>query len=187
MDKNRALKIEKTVEIYLDHAKALMSIVPVIQKFDGKIVNKRLDTEMQKVLPKGQGVRWVTKYGWLNIELWNINNWIDGARGYTDNREHTVRCGEYETVFTADAGKWRLKAGPVIDAINKEIGRIHERANMLLDAYEKADQIRDEAAAAVEPLVAFCNKYDYEVKELLGLRFSVTNQSKDEDYSIKTY
>ena len=191
MEDIRRRRMEKTAEVYDIHAKAMRDVIPVIQKFDGKVLNKRLDTAMATVLPKGMSAKWITWCDMFTIEFHFMDNYYkDGQYSvdYTENREATVRCGRYTDVFeTTASGNWKIKAEPIINKLNERADVMESRAAAIHEAIAKADEIVAEAQAAVDPLIQFNHKYDSEIRELLGVYCTITEQGRNGNRTLSLY
>ena len=191
MEREREIVIEATASVYHQHAKAIENIIPVIEKFDGKILNKRLDTTMREAAPKGYYVKWITEYGQFKIELSNMDNRYPTGQfscGYTRNREMTVWCGTYEECLeTTEAGNWRIKAEPVVAALKKAAENAIKRCELLLDSLQNGDEIVAGMAKVCADLITYRKQYDSEVLELLGAYCTIENRSPDRNRLISTF
>ena len=194
MEDSRKALVEKTIEVYETHIKAMQAAIPEIEKFDGKMYNKRFDNAILDAVKKVDGGMWFgskTTCGILWLEFSQFNNFIRDGKysvSYTDNRETNVHAGSYETVFTTtESGRWRVKAASIVLAVNVHIKTIQARIDQLRNALAQADTIRAEAQEMATAYVNFKEKYSSEVLDILGLYFELRNISRNKDYSVKTY
>lgn len=191
MEKEREVVIEATASVYHQHAKVIEAIIPVVKKFDGKVLNKRFDDAMREVVPNEYYIKWVTEYGSFKIELSNLGNRYPVGQyscGYTRNREMTVWCGKYEECLeTTAAGNWRIKAEPVVAALEKAAENARKRCELLLDSLQNGDEIVAGMAKVCADLIAYRKQYDSEVLELLGAYCTIENRSPNRNRLIDTF
>ena len=187
MEDNRKLMMEKTAEVYDFQAKAMRDVIPVVEKFDGKVFNKRIETAMMNVLGQGYYVKWKREYSWLEIEFDYFNNWSDSGRFYTRNREAYVRFMKRAEVLESDGYHERIKAAPIIEGLKKEADRLQKKAAMIREAIENGDEIVAGMVKIAEELRTYRSQYDIEVLELLGAYCVLNNQSPDTNRAIKCW
>lgn len=199
-ESTRKTMINATAKAYREHAAALRAIVPVISKFDGKILDKRLETAMNAAaLPDGMKYHfsWSANYGEFRISAYNHNRSYKetpdtpggyACTGYIKNESICVYVGKYADVFdTTPGGKWRIRAAAIIPAIEAEANRAENDAAEVEKALENRAAMVAELQAIADQLRAFEKKYSHEARDLNGVYYSLNycGSSDTRDYSIR--
>ena len=198
MLRNRMLV--NTIRVYREHVKAMESIIPVVESFDGKVINKRFETALNEVaLPDGLKYyfSYRIEYGCFKISGYNSNRSFPNepddlgycSYSYVDNECFNVRVDKVEETMNTDTGKLRIKSGIIIQKIYECMAYNTRLADELENAMNNQDDIRKEFQEVVNQLVAFNKKYSYNVRNKLGIYYDLEyrGDSACKDYSIKTY
>ena len=188
---DRKALILKTAEIYREHAVAFEAMIPVVEKFDGKIYNKRFENSLQNAVKEvgieHYSVSTITKYGDLRIEGKSHNNDfrygtpdVNGYRdtGYTDNRDSTAYVGRYEgdedKVFEATpGGKWRLKSDLIVKKLMDHVEDMINRAELVESVLNNQSKMESEFQKVANAFKSFNEKWGYEARTLMGLLFDL--------------
>jgi len=170
MNEDKKMMLENIVKVYEMHSEAMLALIPVFEKFDGKVIDKRLDTAMTDALPEGQHAKWITEFGNLKIHIWNQANFKCGKYyDYPRNREIDYRMGRYEHVFdTTPSGKWRIKSAPIIAKLKEASAFYSERAEATNKVLLNADRIVEGIQERVTELKRYQDQFDYSALETLG-------------------
>lgn len=199
-ENTRKTMMNATARAYREHAAALRAIIPVVNKFDGKIIDKRFETAMNAAaLPDGLNYHfsWVTTCGQLEIKAYNHNRSYRetpdtpggyACTGYIKNECAHVRAGEYADVFeTTPGGKWRIRAAAIVPAIEAEAERAEKDAADVEQALENRDLMVSELQAIADQLRNFEKKYSHEARDLNGLYYCLNYSGSHDtrDYSIR--
>ena len=179
MYENKKMMLEKTAEVYEMHSKAMLTLIPVFERFDGKVIDRRLDTAMTGDLPEGQVAKWKTEYGYLKIGLWNDFSFQCGKYWeYPENRSTVYSLGKYEEVFeSTPSGKWRIKAAPIIEALEGASGYYSFKAEETRKVLNNADAIIEGMKERVKELNRYQGQFDYEAMDILGAYVHVSGYS----------
>ena len=156
---------EKQSRVYKELANALKSIIPVLEKFDGKVINVRLERAINEVLPGGQkgiSARLMNSYTEKKrIQLFNRN------RHYQDgNSTHYV---SRDTCYI-DVLPGRLNFSETLSAVKKEITQLIKYADELENACNDVENAETEYKNICRMIKEFNKKYHYSIRE--NLRFT---------------
>lgn len=199
-ENTRKTMMSATARVYREHAAALRAIIPVVSKFDGKIIDKRFETAMNAAeLPRGLEYHfsYATTCGGLEIGAYNYNRSYKetpetpggyACTGYVQNERANVYAGAYADVFeTTPGGKWRIRAAAIIPAIEAEAERAEKDAADVEQAAENRAAMVEELQAIADRLRAFEKKYSHEARDLNGLYYSLNycGSTSTRDYSIR--
>jgi len=80
-DKLDPAVVRKNTEEYIKTARARAAILVILHEvltgFEGKAINKRIATALQKKLGAAYSVYWKTEYSWASVEVWNPEVGLD--------------------------------------------------------------------------------------------------------------
>lgn len=189
------------IRVYRENAAALRTAKETITKFDGKVYNKRLDTALNETtLPEGIEVRFTTyqEYGQFKVRVFNANRSFKGDLNsygeptwcYVTNDTAEVRIGKLEEVFElTDTYKYKIKADTINEMLEKHAEYLEKCASSLEYALENQETIVNEFQEICNAFTAFNHKYDYNIREMLGILYSLqyNGSSNLKEYRIKTY
>ena len=168
MNKTNSAKIrcnKEQARVYNELHCALESIVPVLEKFDGKVINVRLEKAMNEVLPGGKnGISARLKNSYSEkkrIELFNRNRCIQ--------HEGSVYYVTIDTCYI-DISPGRLNKSEAITAVNEEQSNLRKSANELLNSCNDVENAEMEYKNICKIIKDFNNKYHYSIRE--NLRFN---------------
>ena len=204
-DATRARLMENTARVYRENAIALRAIIPVVKKFEGKVINKRFETAMNEVKTDGIDVLYDYQFrcGDFHISVYNRNRSFTEVKDdpeayactcYVDNETADAWCGEKSEVFMpyeyGTANDSRLQnVALVVSKIEEKASKLERYSDDIDKAIETKETMREELQDIASRLSSFNNKYDLIVRDLLGLSYYLqyVGDSDKKDYSIKNY
>lgn len=138
MNKEMAIKlVQKEIECKREFVNKAESLCKVVQKFDGKVFNKRLETAMREVYP----IRVEQEYFWKSI---SISGWIPDRMVQSDSVD---KWGYHETAYIKDD---RIYVGIIRDAFDDDKRIVAE--NIIKKIRDTADYYREFADKMEEQL-----------------------------------
>lgn len=186
-ERTRVAFIEKEIEVYQRYIDIIPTITKVLEDFDGKCVNKKLDTALAEALnngkeKKGYAVR--TSYGYNGDFLISIHIIDDrGVREldsdseypnwyYVTNDKYTYRFPK--EIFTiTDSGNYRICAKEM--ALNCELDKseIQDTIKTYKSNLKKIDAMIKDMRKIKSKMEKFKGKYNSHILEVMGLNFTL--------------
>ena len=138
MNKEMAMKLVlKEIEAKRNFVNVAEKLCEIVQKFDGKVFNKRLETAMREVYP----IKIEQEYFWKSI---SITGWIPDRMVQSDSVD---KWGYHETAYIKDD---RIYVGIIRDAFDDNKRIVAE--NIIKKIRDTADYYREFADKMEEQL-----------------------------------
>ena len=154
------LHYTKQSECYNQLKESLPKMIEVLKKFDGKVINIRLEKALQELFSKHEFIVTIkNKYdNKKEIELYNQN------RGYKSlSGEHWNYLDYNRATFKIDYE--RLNAVNAIESLNKEVTSLKNQSEKLLNDINNINIIEDEYNRICNLIKDFNNKYDFQIRK----------------------
>ena len=189
----RVAIINKEIEVYNSFISLIPIIKRVIKEFDGKCINKKfadkLNNEINQIGNGEQKPRdfYVsTNYGYnMQFEI-SIRAYDDIVMETTnreypntyriDNKDYTLRFPK-EVFEITNSGNYRVKASGMIACLGNSAKDLLDKINTLQTGLNQADEMIAEIKRIKAAFKAFENKYDYHIREVMGVNFTLRNNS----------
>lgn len=175
MNEEKKIMLKKMADVYRMHSEAMLTLIPVVESFDGKVFNKRLETAMTNALPDGQYVKLYAEYGSLKISV-NINACCECGNHYyyPANQREVYYVGRREAVFTTTpAGKWRINSAPIVERMKEAADYYAKQADEFDKVRLEADNILTEMRKRVQEINQYQNQFDSLALDILGAYVSI--------------
>ena len=188
----RAAAVNAQIRAYKDFSMVAMAIIPVVKSFDGKVLNKRFaDALNNATLPAGCDFWFaVEKSSRFDIKCHTNNRSYKNApdrNGYSST-SYIEYSDCYISLDVDDAlNDGRINADAIIDVIKEKSAYYKDMAGSLEYGRDNYDSMVDDLQAIANQLIAFNKKYDYCIRETLGLNFDIEHKGSINDYVISTY
>lgn len=190
--------INKEIEVYNSYISLIPIMEKVIRKFDNKCVNKRFETALDEAANNGKTgqerkfyVR--TGYGYSGQFEITVRAYNDRVKEITDKEYpnyYRVDNNEYTFVIPkerfeiTDSGNYRIKADKIIDILKVHGDNIRLMAFKLQVELDKADEMIQEMKRIKAELEAFNNKYYYHMRDVMGVNFTLRDNTS---YEYRNY
>lgn len=196
-NETRRIMMAKYREVYGEHIKALKTLKPLIEIYNGKVLDKKLSNALNAAMPEGLdiSVYFGTYYGSFYFKLYNSNRsykcvdqGICTHTEYVDNETIDIRIGEYEDVVDCQtSARGRLKAEPVIKAFDEEIKYLEKQVMEIGDAEKYGKEMVTELMEIFNNFEAFNKKHGSTALNLLGIRYSThyIGDSDKRNYDVR--
>ena len=164
--------VQKEIDVKEDFVRKCPEMIEIVRKFDGKVLNKRLETALRNVyyvtLKHDDVFGWWELIGYANDRMVQEDE-LDqcGHRGCAyikDDRFYIATC---KKDLTDDDG--RLIADKLIEYIEDEAKRQQTYANQLRNQLDHIDDLKAEAARIRRMKQDFVWKVNSQIKEYFGL------------------
>lgn len=170
------------VNLHLDAYRKVISLAEpikeVLRKFDGKVLNKRLDTAL-KAVDSGLSVNWrAMPYNIFEIEWFIENRCIttnpdrNGYCGAVYINEHTlsaVRCCDYDNCVI----EGRINADQIIKALDEQMDEYRAWIQEAEDQLAHIDELQAGTKELYEAVKAHNKEISFIVDEYYGLRIDI--------------
>lgn len=182
LDKNTARAL---VLLQIEAEEKALSMVPAIKAtvaaFDGKIINKRIETALQKI-DGGLHFGKTMFYAWLKIEWFIENRYVlsepdkNGVCGATYIDEHTLTIAHtYDkdnAVIMDGSPNGRLNAAALCAAIDEQAARFVQSIAAMRETLARVDELAEKRRALVQAVEEYSKGIDPTVANYfdLGLR-----------------
>ena len=189
--------INKEIEVYQSYINLIPTIIDVVKKFDNKCINKKFEDALNEAVNNGDtknGKFCVkTNYGYsgqFEITVHSYNNTVTEISEKEYRSCYRVENDDYTFVILkenfeiTDSGNYRIKADKMIEALGEyEINILFSIKN-LQKGIEQADEMVQEMKRIKAELEAFNNKYPYHMRDLMGVNFTLRDNSS---YEYRNY
>ena len=190
MDTRVAL-INKEIEVYESYINLIPTISEVIKRFDNKCINKKfgeaLDIAINGENARGNRKFFVrTNYGYSGQFEITITNHDDSVKEIADkeypnyyrveNKNYTFIIPKTDFEIT-DSGNYRVKADAVIETLKDHKTNIIASIKGLEIGLTQTEEMIAEMKRIKAELEAFKNKYDYHMRDIMGLNFELRDNS----------
>lgn len=154
-------KQNKQKEAFNDFIKALEVIIPTIKKFDGKVVNVKLDRELKEVTPSPINI-------YLNVNEKKIKLMTSNRHfSYSNSRTEYIDC-DTVVLYLGDkdilSESKRLNSDALINLIKSKITYLQNEILVIDKGIEDYDNMVKEYDNLVSKIKEFNNKYDYSIR-----------------------
>lgn len=190
----RVAIINKEIEVY----NSFISLIPIIEKvineFYGKCINKkftdRLDSEINQTSKGEQKTRNFyisTDYGYngqFEIRILAYNDTVKETTNGEYPNTYRVNMNEYtfrfpkEVFEITNSGNYRINAKKMINHLfANSTDDLLDKIETLRTGLSQADEMITEMKRIKAEFKAFEEKYDYHIREVMGVNFTLRNNS----------
>lgn len=186
----RVAIINKEIEVYNSYILLIPIMKEVIIKFDNKCINKKFQTALDEAVNNGNTKQRkfyvTTNYGYSGQFEITVRSYNDSVKEISDKEYpnyYKVENNTYMFVFfkedfeITDSGNYRIKANKMIKTFKDHIDTIHYRISVLNNGLEKANEMITEMKRIKSELEAFRDKYDYHMRDLMGVNYELRDNS----------
>lgn len=182
----RVAIINKEIEVYNSYISLIPFIEKVIKQFDNKCINKKFQTALDEAVNNGNTKQRkfyvTTNYGYSGQFEITVRSYNDSVKEITDkeypsyykveNNTYTfvIPKGDFEIT---DSGNYRIKANEMIDTIKEHTANISFSIEALKKGLAQANEMITEMKRIKAELEAFKNKYQYHMRDLMGVNFEL--------------
>lgn len=182
----RVAIIEKEIEVYNKYISLIPIIEKIINQFDNKCINKRFDEALDKAVNCGEKEKrqfYVsTSYGYarqfnITVRAYDIHVREENKSVYPNNYQVSNNSFTYsfpiEDFEITSSGNYRIKADSMIKTLSKIKECLLSQIAGLKDGLIHVNEMIEEMRTIKEKLIVFNNKYDYHMREVMGVNFSL--------------
>ena len=183
--------INKEIEVYESYIALIPTIAEVIKKFDNKCINKKFQTALDEAVNNGntkQGRKFLatTNYGYSGQFEITFRSYNDSVKEITDKEYpsyYKVENNEYTFVIPkdnfeiTDSGNYRIKADEIVETIKEHNANICFSIKALQKGLDQAKEMIAEMKRIKAELEAFNNKYDFHMRDLMGVNYALRDNS----------
>ena len=188
----RVAIINKKIEVYQKYINLIPTIAEVIEKFDNKCINKKFENALNDAANNGKTGQErkfyiFTRYGYSGQFEITVHAYDDSVKETVPTKEypsyHRVENNEYTFVIPngdfeiTDSGNYRIKADKMVEVIKEHIANICFSIDALQKGIKQADEMITEMKRIKAELEAFNNKYPYHMRDLMGVNFTLRDNS----------
>lgn len=190
----RVVIINKEIEVYQSYINLIPTIEEVIKKFDNKCINKKFENALDEAVNNGKTgqerkfyVR--TGYGYSGQFEITVHSYNDSVKEVTDKEYpnyYRVENNEYTFVIPkrnfeiTDSGNYRINADAIIESLYKCEDMLLGRIGTLKVGLIKANEMIQEMKRIKAELEAFNNKYDFHIRDVMGVNFTLRDSTSYE-------
>lgn len=160
-EEQKAEEVKKRIEGYRSAAQYYITIKSVLEKFDGKVFNCKLE----KALQEATGLHIYANKRYRNLEIYFYNS-------QCSNRTMSFVGLDLDTALTD--GK-RINAKAIIDDLLRNCQDFQKRAYRLEMQMKQVDAVRERVKQLESALHALTSPLDYELKEIYSLNYTLRN------------
>lgn len=199
MDTRVAL-INKEIEVYESYINLIPTISEVIKRFDNKCINKKFEDALNEAVNNGKTgqerkFRVAIGYGYSGQFEISVYAYDDRAKEITDKEYpsyYRVDNNEYTFVIPkanfeiTDSGNYSIKADEMIEVLGEHETNIIASIKGLEIGLTQTEEMIAEMKRIKTELEAFKNKYDYHMRDLMGVNFDLRDNSSTQyrNYNI---
>ena len=183
--------INKEIEVYNSYILLIPIIEEVIRKFDNKCINKKFQTALDEAINNGKTGQErkffvATNYGYNGQFEITVRSYNDSVKEITDkeypsyykveNNIYTfvIPKGDFEIT---DSGNYRIKVNEMIETIKEHAANINFSIMALKKGLAQANEMITEMKRIKTELEAFKNKYQYHMRDLMGVNYELRDNS----------
>ena len=187
----RVAIINKEIEVYNSYISLIPIMEEVIRKFDNKCINKKFETALDEAVNNGKTGQErkfyvTTNYGYSGQFEITVRSYNDSVKEITDkeypsyykveNNTYTfvIPKGDFEIT---DSENYRIKANEMIETIKEHIANISFSIESLKKGLDQAKEMIAEMKRIKAELEAFNNKYDFHMRDLMGVNYALRDNS----------
>lgn len=182
----RVAIINKEIEVYNSYISLIPIMEEVIKKFDNKCINKKFQTALDEAVNNGKTKQRkfyvTTNYGYMGQFEITVHSYNDSVKEIcnkeypnyykVENNAYTfvIPKGDFEIT---DSGNYRINADTMIDTIKEHAANINFSIMALKKGLAQANEMITEMKRIKAELEAFKNKYQYHMRDLMGVNFEL--------------
>lgn len=190
--------INKEIEVYQSYINLIPTIAEVIKRFDNKCINKKFEDALDEAVNNGKTgqerkflVR--TNYGYSGQFEITVHSYNDTVKEISEKKYlHFYRVEKNDYTFVipkgnfeiTNSGNYRIKADEMIEVLGEHEINILFSIKALQKGIEQADEMVQEMKRIKAELEAFNNKYPYHMRDLMGVNFTLRDNSS---YKYRNY
>ena len=183
--------INKEIEVYQSYINLIPTIAEVVKRFNNKCINKKFEDALNEAVNNGKTgqerkflVR--TNYGYSGQFEITVHSYNDTVKEISEKEYpsyHRVENNDYTFVIPkanfeiTDSGNYRIKADEMIEVLGEHEINILFSIKSLQKGIEQADEMIQEMKRIKAELEAFNNKYPYHLRDLMGVNFTLRDNS----------
>ena len=183
----RVAIINKEIEVYESYIALIPIMEEVIRKFDNKCINKKFQTALDESVNNGKTGQErkfyvTTNYGYSGQFEITFRSYNDSVKEITDKEYpsyYKVENNEYTFVIPkdnfeiTDSGNYRIKADEIVETIKEHNANICFSIKALQKGLDQAKEMIAEMKRIKAELEAFIDKYDYHMRDIMGVNFTL--------------
>ena len=187
----RVTIINKEIEVYQSYIGLIPTIVEVIRKFDNKCINKKFQTALDEAVNNGKTGQErkfyvTTNYGYSGQFEISVRSYNDSVKEITEKEYpnyYKVENNKYTFVIPkdnfeiTDSGNYRIKADQIVETIKEHNANICFSIKALQKGLDQAKEMIAEMKRIKAELEAFNNKYDFHMRDLMGVNYALRDNS----------
>ena len=182
----RVAIINKEIEVYNSYISLIPIIEKVIRQFNNKCINKKFQTALDEAINNGNTKQRkfyvTTNYGYSGQFEITVHSYNDSVKEICDkeypsyykveNNTYTfvIPKGDFEIT---DSGNYRINADTMIDTIKEHAANINFSIMALKKGLAQTNEMITEMKRIKAELEAFKNKYQYHMRDLMGVNFEL--------------
>lgn len=190
--------INKEIEVYQSYINLITPISQVIIRFNNKCINKKFEDALNEAVNNGKTgqerkflVR--TNYGYSGQFEITVHSYNDTVKEISEKEYpsyYRVKNNDYTFVIPkgnfeiTNRGNYRIKADEMIEVLGEHEINILFSIKALQKGIEQADEMVQEMKRIKAELEAFNNKYPYHMRDLMGVNFTLRDNSS---YEYRNY
>lgn len=181
--------LRKEVEIYNNFINLIPTIYKVIHAFNGKVINKKFNEALDNAVNGKEKREYyaITEYGYDRNFIIKVHCYNDSIKEVGSNSEYPnwykvsnsnyYFCFPKDNFIITDSGNYRVIADKMRETIIKEVPKIQSEIETIENGINQADEMISEAKRIKAELEAFNNKYDYNIRNVMGVVFDLRDNS----------
>lgn len=186
----RVAIINKEIEVYNSYIALIPIMKEVIRKFDNKCINKKFQTALDEAVNNGNTKQRkffvTTNFGYSGQFEITVHSYNDSVKEISDKEYpsyYNVENNTYTFVIPkeyfeiTDSGNYRIKANEMIETIKEHAANINFSIMALKKGLAQADEMITEMKRIKSELEAFRDKYDYHMRDLMGVNYELRDNS----------
>lgn len=187
--KTRIAILRKEVEVYNNFINLIPTIYKVIHAFNGKVINKKFNEALDNAVNGKEKREYyaITEYGYDRNFIIKVHCYNDSIKEVGSNSEYPnwykvsnsnyYFCFPKDNFIITDSGNYRVIADKMRETIIKEVPKIQSEIETIENGINQADEMISEAKRIKAELEAFNNKYDYNIRNVMGVVFDLRDNS----------
>lgn len=181
--------LRKEVEVYNNFINLIPTIYKVIHAFNGKVINKKFNEALDNAVNGKEKREYyaITEYGYDRNFIIKVHCYNDSIKEVGSNSEYPnwykvsnsnyYFCFPKDNFIITDSGNYRVIADKMRETIIKEVPKIQSEIETIENGINQADEMISEAKRIKAELEAFNNKYDYNIRNVMGVVFDLRDNS----------
>lgn len=190
--------INKEIEVYQSYINLITPISQIIIRFNNKCINKKFEDALNEAVNNGKTgqerkflVR--TNYGYSGQFEITVRSYNDTVKEISEKEYpsyYRVENNDYTFVIPkgnfeiTNSGNYRIKADEMIEVLGEHEINILFSIKALQKGIEQSDEMVQEMKRINAELEAFNNKYPYHMRDLMGVNFTLRDNSS---YEYRNY